>query len=587
MDTFFAKLRSNISLESDVLLAKNELKSFFDKVEPVNELSDVVSSMGLPYSIINANTRKKTPRGFLVSGTQSTISELVHSLSFIQELWTSDCNQELINVAWSNYQQLTNEQVLACYMPLMAAGEFLSFNGGAKFGTNAITQITKVLSNPEENSVIKTVKSIYRGNTSTPHVHGIHKYKAKFFPRMIRSFLITQRNSFPRINDNRIVLLDPFVGSGTALVEASFLGMDSIGIDIDKLSCAISQAKIDALNWKDISKLKQAILNLKVKGDPINSSIIKPVYYTFPPWISKKFERWHSCDEQLKYEREIGQWLAAIKSIDDINIQKLFQICLSDALTRKFNIRMLGTGVGRFALEIRKISISSIMNSNLNALLNAVNTCTILREAYNIPPTTSSVLNCTATAMPIEDDSISVVLTSPPYLPASSGRENYLIGKSISITALEIMGVNDIQKAENNSVGSMTLNGKPDFIGLPIEVRNLYEWLKGDPLREIKANPIVAYYQDLRKALTETFRVLLPGGLAIYVIGKESIFYNFKTRDILYRVECDKIFDELAKSLGFKVELTVDVQLDKKSSNARPRSLDDYYESVFLLRKEN
>ena len=79
--------------------------------------------------------------------------------------------------------------------------------------------------------------------------------------------------------------------------------------------------------------------------------------------------------------------------------------------------------------------------------------------------------------------------------------------------------------------------------------------------------------------------MLLPHGLAIYVIGKESVFYWFSTRELLYKVECDKIFAELAQSVGFVVEEQIDVELDKKNKNARPRSLDSYFESVFLLRK--
>ena len=120
---------------------------------------------------------------------------------------------------------------------------------------------------------------------------------------------------------------------------------------------------------------------------------------------------------------------------------------------------------------------------------------------------------------------------------------------------------------------------------LPLEVNHLYEWLQSDPLRKIKADPIVAYYSQLRQALQESFRVLLPGGLAIYVIGKESVFYTFKTREVLYRVDCAAIFRQLAEAAGLLVEGETNVELDKGNKNARPRALDSYYETVFLLRK--
>ena len=41
----------------------------------------------------------------------------------------------------------------------------------------------------------------------------------------------------------------------------------------------------------------------------------------------------------------------------------------------------------------------------------------------------------------------------------------------------------------------------------------------------------------------------------------------------------------LAKAAGFLIEGETNVELDKGNKNARPRSLDSYYETVFLLRK--
>jgi len=142
----------------------------------------------------------------------------------------------------------------------------------------------------------------------------------------------------------------------------------------------------------------------------------------------------------------------------------------------------------------------------------------------------------------------------------------------------------EIGQTESKAVGSM----KSDHIdngGLPSAVYELYNWLLNDELRSIKAQPVLAYYSSLKQALRESFRVLMPNGLAIYVIGKESIFYQFKTREVLFRVACDDIFSEIAKSCGFIAHKRVDVELDKKNKNARPRSLDSYYETIYIFKK--
>jgi ubiquinone/menaquinone biosynthesis C-methylase UbiE len=244
----------------------------------------------------------------------------------------------------------------------------------------------------------------------------------------------------------------------------------------------------------------------------------------------------------------------------------------------------MGTGVGRFALEIAKTSLDTLMNSNFKALVHSSYVVKALIDSYNLVPQSTEVVNGSAVKLPHKSNSISIVITSPPYLPASSGREDYLIGKAISNIALNLMSDVEIEDAETKTVGSMKWS-VDNVEGLPKSVYELYDWLINDELRSIKAKPTLAYYASLKEALKENFRVLLPNGLAIYVIGKESVFYRFSDREVLYKVECDKIFIELAKSCGFVIDEQINVELDKKNKNARPRSLDSYYESVFILRK--
>jgi ubiquinone/menaquinone biosynthesis C-methylase UbiE len=89
----------------------------------------------------------------------------------------------------------------------------------------------------------------------------------------------------------------------------------------------------------------------------------------------------------------------------------------------------------------------------------------------------------------------------------------------------------------------------------------------------------------MRQALTEMGRVLLPGGRAVVVTGKQSTFYRFATREALYVVPAAAILAEEAERAGFEVSALHDIQLKKANMNARPRSLDDYYETLIMLRR--
>ena len=75
----------------------------------------------------------------------------------------------------------------------------------------------------------------------TKHVHRLHPYLGKFVPQLVEVFL---RRHF-RPGD---LVLDPFAGSGTTLVEASVFGADSVGVDIsafNALLCGVKTSRFD------------------------------------------------------------------------------------------------------------------------------------------------------------------------------------------------------------------------------------------------------------------------------------------------------------------------------------------------------
>jgi DNA methylase len=70
----------------------------------------------------------------------------------------------------------------------------------------------------------------------TKHVHSLHPYLGKFIPQLVETFL--DRHFRPGN-----CVYDPFVGSGTTLVEANAFGAHAIGCDISAFNCLLSQVK--------------------------------------------------------------------------------------------------------------------------------------------------------------------------------------------------------------------------------------------------------------------------------------------------------------------------------------------------------
>jgi hypothetical protein len=67
--------------------------------------------------------------------------------------------------------------------------------------------------------------------------HGFHRYVGRFPSHLIRALI----NAFGATAED--IVLDPFCGSGTTLVEARMLGVKTIGIEISPLSAMISRVK--------------------------------------------------------------------------------------------------------------------------------------------------------------------------------------------------------------------------------------------------------------------------------------------------------------------------------------------------------
>ncbi len=112
-----------------------------------------------------------------------------------------------------------------------------------------------------------------REKDTTKHVHRLHPYKGKFIPQLVEYFLDTHTDHFKKevYFEPGDIVLDPFAGSGTTLVQANELGLHAVGIDISPFNILISNVKISRI---DIELLKNELdkitreLEIFVKNRP-------------------------------------------------------------------------------------------------------------------------------------------------------------------------------------------------------------------------------------------------------------------------------------------------------------------------------
>ena len=102
-----------------------------------------------------------------------------------------------------------------------------------------------------------------RESDTTKHVHRLHPYKGKFIPQLVEYFLDSHINTFKKkvFFKEGDIILDPFMGSGTTLIQSSELGFHSIGIDISNFNCLISKVKLEDYDIFKLNFITKDILS--------------------------------------------------------------------------------------------------------------------------------------------------------------------------------------------------------------------------------------------------------------------------------------------------------------------------------------
>ena len=96
----------------------------------------------------------------------------------------------------------------------------------------------------------------YKEAETTKHVHRLHPYKGKFIPQLVEYFLDGHTDSFKKQTyfKKGDIVLDPFSGSGTTMVQSCELGIHALGIDVSIFNTLIGNCKITRYNTADLNK---------------------------------------------------------------------------------------------------------------------------------------------------------------------------------------------------------------------------------------------------------------------------------------------------------------------------------------------
>ena len=235
--------------------------------------------------------------------------------------------------------------------------------------------------------------------------HGLHRFPAKYVPR-IPGWVLEQ---FARPND---VVLDPFCGSGTTLVEAILRSRIAVGIDCDPLACLISRAKTSTVDPARIRTLGIALRQLKRDRSAI-LELPMPDLLNFNHWFTN--EAW--SDLQLL--------LNSIRRLEASQDEKEFLLCIFSSILRR---------ASNADDQTQKTYVSGTLKKHPPAVLplfyktydKAVQGLQQLAELRR-PSSKVSVIRGNASNLELPPESVDLVVTSPPYLDSVDYMYNLMV----------------------------------------------------------------------------------------------------------------------------------------------------------------
>src|SRR3989338_4664981 len=142
--------------------------------------------------------------------------------------------------------------------------------------------------------------------------HGYHRYPAKFIPQIVSRLA----EKYTTIND---LIVDPFGGCGTTLVESKVMGRPSIAVDINPVAVLITKAKITPFDPIKIEK-EFDLLKKRLETYTENTKVKSPKHDRIDYWFKPK------------EKRRLAFIFAEISKIKDQDIQDFFFCGFSNIL---------------------------------------------------------------------------------------------------------------------------------------------------------------------------------------------------------------------------------------------------------------
>lgn len=348
-----------------------------------------------------------------------------------------------------------------------------------------------VTSHPEE---VDSENWDFTGEDTQYLLHSIHPYPARFVPQI-------PRRAISRWSSLDDLVLDPFCGSGTTLLEALLSGRDSIGVDNNAVATLVSRAKVAQYDEPSLQAVESLVR--KVRARLAGNSVLVPLARPDVPPNYPTRSKWFTPEAVADLSWLRGQ----IHDLPGLS-EELALAVFSSVVVRASN----QDSDTRYAATSRQYVPRSALTwwtSRASAAVARAREVIRLRK-----PSTHTVVTADSRNLPfIEDEGVTLIVTSPPYLNAYDYHKYHR-------HRLHWIGA-DVEFARDMEIGGHDVFTRPGAAPEP-------------------------YFADMEQCMSEWHRTLREGGHALVAVGDAVVSHEF--------VPVGDRLVKIASALGFSLE---------------------------------
>ncbi len=449
----------------------------------------------------------------------------------------------------------------------------------------------KVENSDQVSKVLNQITLPMNGRKESQHVtHGIHNYKGKFYPQLVKSLL-----NYLGAQEGDVIL-DPFMGSGTTIVESYLANMIGVGVDLNPLAHLISKGKMSCLSLSPEAMIEESggllqrinEASSRVIGEtPQDGLWAEPSQVT--PASMQDDDLINLCRETapLPYSAEelkyLFSWfsplillklflvLGEIERVADERLKILFRVLLSDIIRDCSQQDPHDLRIRRRRISLRNAPVFELFrervletSKQLVAFLSTSKTCGVHGMDWECHYGDTRNLGVLPSRYLALDNSVDLSVTSPPYATALP----YLDTDRLSLAFLRLADPHQRRRLEDEMIGNREIvpgvrrKLEQDFLDhydenpLPMEVkeciRNIYESNAAADVGFRRKNMgalLYKYFDDMRRSMAEVQKVLKPEARFALIVGNNVTKAGDKQVEIL----TDRYLGLIGESLGMRL----------------------------------